>query len=153
MYKRILVPLDGSRTAKAGFDEAVKLAKDQAADLCLLHVLDNRVLMEGVGVDAVGIDQIIESTRTAGIKLLAKAETQVRKLRVPVKTLLIENNGRDIASVIAGQARKWRADLIVIGTHGRQGVSRLFMGSDAESVAREATAPVLLVRSKSRKTS
>ncbi len=96
----------------------------------------------------IGIDQMVEASVAAGKKLLATAETSAKKYRIPVKTMLFENNTQNIASVIAGQAKKCRANLIVIGTHGRQGVSRLVMGSDAESVVREATVPVLMVRAK-----
>lgn len=153
MYKRILVPLDESRIAKTGFDEAIKLAKDQSAELCLLHVLDNAPIIQSVGVHPSGIEQIIDAAKASGKKLLAKAEARARKHRIPVKTILFETDAQEIAAVIAGQARKYRADLIVIGTHGRQGVSRLVMGSDAESVVRESTVPVLMVRSKARDTS
>lgn len=153
MYKRILVPIDGSRTSTFGFDEAIGLAKQQDADLCVLHVLDNRVLMHSVGIGPAGVGRLVESLRSSGKQLLARAETKARKHQVPVKTVLIENNVRSVADVIVKQARKWRADLIVIGTHGRRGVSRLVMGSDAEGVVRETTVPVLLVRSKPRRTS
>jgi nucleotide-binding universal stress UspA family protein len=54
--------------------------------------------------------------------------------------------GERIASVIEGEARRWQADLIVIGTHGRSGLSRLLLGSVAEGVVRVASVPVLLVR-------
>jgi nucleotide-binding universal stress UspA family protein len=150
MYKRILVPLDGSATSRAGLNEALKLAKNQKAELCLLHVVDNRPIVQNVGAGVVGIERMVEAAFSNGKKLLAKTEAAVKKLRIPVKTILLENNAGDIGSVIAGQARKSRASLIVIGTHGRRGVSRLVMGSDAESVVREATMPVLMVRSRAR---
>ena len=63
-----------------------------------------------------------------------------------VETALLEASGERIASVIEGEARHWQADLIVIGTHGRSGLSRLLLGSVAEGVARSAPVPVLLVR-------
>lgn len=150
MYKRIMVPLDGSTTSRAGLNEAIKLAKDQKAELCLLHVVDNRPIVQDVGADVIGIEQMVEASVAGGKKLLARAETSAKKHHIPVKTVLLENNAQDIGSVIAGQARKCRANLIVIGTHGRQGVSRLVMGSDAESVMRESSVPVLMVRSKDR---
>jgi nucleotide-binding universal stress UspA family protein len=148
MYKRILVPLDGSATSRAGLNEALKLAKNQKAELCLLHVVDNRPIVQDVGLDVVGIEQMAEASLASGKKLLVRTEAAVKKHRIPVKTRLVENNAQGIGSVIAGQARKCRANLIVIGTHGRQGVSRLVMGSDAESVMRESPVPVLMVRSK-----
>jgi nucleotide-binding universal stress UspA family protein len=59
---------------------------------------------------------------------------------------LRESAGARIADVIVERAKRWRSDLIVMGTHGRRGVSRMLMGSDAELVVRNASAPVLLVR-------
>ncbi|MNC85079.1 hypothetical protein D3C83_06550 [compost metagenome] len=94
---------------------------------------------------------MLDSLRAGGKEVLAKAEAKARKQRVRVKTVLVENVIRSVADVIVGQARKWRADLIVLGTHGRRGISRLVMGSDAEGVVRTTPVPVLLLRSKAGK--
>jgi nucleotide-binding universal stress UspA family protein len=70
---------------------------------------------------------------------------------VAAKTILVESIGpRRVADIIIQQARKQRADAIVIGTHGRRGLSRLVMGSDAEEVVRTAPVPVTLVREQGR---
>ena len=65
---------------------------------------------------------------------------------VPVDTLLMECFAQRTSEVVIAQAQTWKADLIVLGTHGRRGVGRLLMGSDAEQIVRSATVPVLLVR-------
>jgi len=62
------------------------------------------------------------------------------------ETLMVESRGRYVSDVILHHARAWRADVIVMGTHGRRGLKRLLLGSDAERVLREAPVPVLLVR-------
>ena len=62
------------------------------------------------------------------------------------ESVLVESITRPVADVIVREARKWKADLIVIGTHGRRGLRRVVMGSDAEQVVRSAPAPVLLIR-------
>lgn len=150
MYKRILVPVDGSRVSGLGLDHAIKLAKDQEATLCVLHVVDIRVITQSLGMGAAGSERLFTSLRNSGKQILAKAEAQAVRRRVAVKSILIENSLRGVDDVIVAQAKKWRADLIVIGTHGRRGLSRMVMGSDAEGVVRNAPVPVLLVRSKSR---
>ena len=71
----------------------------------------------------------------------------MRKHGIKVEPVLLETVGRRVADLIIKQAKKWRADVIVLGTHGRRGLSRLVMGSDAEVVLRETPIPVLLVRS------
>ena len=153
MFKRILVPVDGSHTSGLGLDAAIRLAKDQRAALYLLHVVDGRGIMQNLAGDggAAAIDQLIDSLRASGKQNLVRAELKARKQRVRVKAVLVENSIRSVADVIVGQAKKYRADLIVIGTHGRRGISRLVMGSDAEGVVRTTPVPVLLVRSKARK--
>src|SRR5208282_6792120 len=89
----------------------------------------------------------IRASRTGGKKLLARAEAKVRKRGIEVETVLLETVGRRVADLIIKQAKKWRADVIVLGTHGRRGLARVVMGSDAELVLRETPLPVLLVRS------
>jgi len=150
MFKRILVPVDGSRTSGLGLDHAIRLAKDQDAALCILHVIDIRIMTQSLGMGAVGGERMFNALRASGKQILARAEAQAGKRLVPAKAILIENSVRGVADVIVAQAKKWRADLIVIGTHGRRGLSRMVMGSDAEGVVRYAPAPVLLVRSKAR---
>lgn len=153
MFKRILVPVDGSHASGLGLDAAIRLAKDQRAALCLLHIVDQRAITQNLAGEggAAVIDQIFDSLRASGRQIAAKAEAKARKQRVRAKAVMVENISRSVADVIVGQARKYRADLIVIGTHGRRGVSRLVMGSDAEGVVRTTPVPVLLVRSKARK--
>ena len=65
---------------------------------------------------------------------------------------MIESLGLRVADRITADAKRWRADLIVIGTHGRRGMQRLLMGSDAEMVVRNTTVPVLLVHGPQPKT-
>jgi nucleotide-binding universal stress UspA family protein len=151
MFKRILVPVDGSHTSGRGLDAAIRLAKDQRAALCLLHVIDERVITQNLEGGAAATDQLFNSLRASGKQIVAKAEARARRQRIRAKAVLVENTIRSVADVIVGQAKKWRADLIVIGTHGRRGISRLVMGSDAEGVVRTTPVPVLLVRSKARK--
>jgi len=144
--------VDGSHTSGLGLDKAIRLAKDQRAALCVVHVVDERVITQNLDSAGVEVDQLLASLRAGGRQILARAEAKARTQRVRVKAVLVENILRSVADVIIGQARKWRADLIVIGTHGRRGVSRLVMGSDAEGVVRSTPVPVLLVRSETRKT-
>ena len=149
MFRRILVPIDGSTTSNRGLEEAIGLASDQKAKICLLHVVDELA----VGADGMMymppsyIDEFIRALRAGGKKLLTRAEAKVRKHGIEVEAVLLETVGRRVADLIIKQAKKWRADVIVLGTHGRRGLSRVVMGSDAELVVRETPVPVLLVRS------
>jgi nucleotide-binding universal stress UspA family protein len=65
---------------------------------------------------------------------------------VPVDTLLLECFATRTSEIVIAQAQAWKADLIVLGTHGRRGIGRLLVGSDAEQIVRGASVPVLLTR-------
>jgi len=148
MYRKILVPIDGSRTSARGLDEAIKLAKGRNATLVILHVVDEAVVAYGADIVPVYINEMLESMREGGKRVLARAAARARGRGVKLKSLLVEKFVGPVADVIVSQAKKQRADLIVIGTHGRRGVTRLVMGSDAEGVVRRSPVPVLLVRSR-----
>ena len=83
----------------------------------------------------------------AGQELLNQARAQAIDQGIAADVVLDEAPGRRLADAVLEQVRSWPADLIVLGTHGRRGVSRLLLGSDAEQVLRVAPVPVLLVRS------
>jgi nucleotide-binding universal stress UspA family protein len=147
-YKRILVPVDGSSTAAAGLREAIRLAKGQGARLQLVHVVDQHTTVM-LGVEAAYyIDEMLQSAKKSGQRLLARAVAQATKAGLQASGVLLETLTGPAADPIVRQARKWDADLIVIGTHGRRGVRRLVMGSDAEQVVRSSPVPVMLVRAR-----
>ena len=140
MYKRILVPLDGSKSSAAALREALKFAKEQGARVCLTHIYEQikHVVTEGV-VD------LTPALRRQGEQLLADAAARARKAGVKATTALVAAGSRRISAVIVERAAAEGADLIAMGTHGRRGFERLVLGSVAEGVARSATIPVLLL--------
>jgi nucleotide-binding universal stress UspA family protein len=145
MYQRILVAVDGSPTSLRGLDEAIKIAKSSGGRLMLVNVV-NELLMTGDVVPSVYYDSIVQSLRELGIKVLEQTAAIVRRADVACEPQLIETLGGRVADQIVKQAKDWSADLIVMGTHGRRGLERLAMGSDAELVLRLSHVPVLLVR-------
>jgi nucleotide-binding universal stress UspA family protein len=147
MYTHILVPLDGSPVAQRGLDEALALAKLTGARLRLLHVVEDPVFVTGLdGFDPTGL-ALIPLLREAGEKLLATCKARAAKDGVAADAVLLERLGTRICDAVVQEARDCGADLIVLGTHGRCGMRRLTLGSDAEQIARLASVPVLLVRS------
>jgi len=145
VYKRIFVPVDGSTASNAGLKEALKLAKDQKARLRLLHIVDQLVIFNTPEA-GFNVESVVESMRRNGQQLLKRAVKVAASRGVKAESALIESAGVRVADVITRQAKRWRAGLIVMGTHGRRGVNRMIMGSDAELVVRNAGVPVLLVR-------
>jgi nucleotide-binding universal stress UspA family protein len=149
VYKRILVPVDGSTTSMAGLNEALRLAKNQKARLRLIHIVDELAIF-GSSEAGLNIEPVIESMKRAGKRVLDRAAKAAVARGIRPETELWENAAGRVAEALVARAKRWRADLIVMGTHGRRGVNRMLLGSDAELVLRNAPVPVLLVRSSRR---
>ncbi|HVJ24094.1 MAG TPA: universal stress protein [Burkholderiales bacterium] len=147
-YRRILVAVDGSAASNKGLREAIRLARVEHARLFIVHVVDEFVAFSAMdGLAAAPSVDLVPWLREGGKRVLAKAVSAALKQKVKAKGILREMIGGPAAAPIVREARKARADLIVLGTHGRRGVRRLVLGSDAEQVVRTASVPVLLVRS------
>jgi nucleotide-binding universal stress UspA family protein len=150
MFRNIVVAIDGSPTANRGLKVAVALAREQNAALHVIHVIeDARLPVTGeaaIYVPEEYVKSVAEAQRKAGREVLAKAERIAGKEGVSVNLVLARFAGRSVAQAILREARKLHADLMVLGTHGRRGLSRLVTGSDAEQVLRQSPVPVLLVR-------
>jgi nucleotide-binding universal stress UspA family protein len=145
MYRRILVGVDGSEASLRGLGEAIRLAKASGARLRLVHVL-NTLILESEVASTAYYQALADSIRASGAKILEDAAKATDEAGVPFEQKLVEKIGAHPWREIVAQANDWRADLIVMGTHGRRGLRRLVMGSDAELVLRHAPVPVLMVR-------
>ena len=149
MYQRIFVPVDGDSTSRRGLDEAIAVAKFTKARLHLLHVVDDLpIVAEGVEAFTPSGPDIIDMVTDEGKKILAEAQASVHQADLTCDVSMRRTTKGKIYEQILQVASEWDADLIVIGTHGRTGAERLFMGSDAEQVVRHTDVPVLLVRQK-----
>lgn len=140
--RHILVPIDLEDSAAQVLDYAVALAARLDARLHVLHAVPWPLL---------GAEIPIAVTDTAMDEVMARAQYTLEQLiaaraaQLPAGTAVLRKG--DARTAILAAAKEFHADLIVMGTHGRRGVSRLMLGSVAESVARTAPCPVLLVRS------
>ena len=145
MYQAILVPVDGSATASRGLAEAIALAKTLKAGIRLIHIV--------IGVptlypplSAPAVQTLLDLLRSSGESILHEATRTVRAAGVTVDSRMVEAFGAEAGERIIEQASAWPADLIVCGTHGRRGVRRILMGSDAEYILRHSSVPVLMIR-------
>ena len=145
MYQRILVAIDGSATSERALQEATKLAAGKA-QLRLVYVLEAVYPLDAEGYAYINYETLQQAVRSTGERTLAQAAEEVQRSGITAETALRDVPGERTAGVIDDEALNWKADLIVIGTHGRSGLSRLLLGSVAEEVVRGAKIPVLLVR-------
>jgi nucleotide-binding universal stress UspA family protein len=137
MYKRILIPLDGSALAEAVLPHVEELAKSGGAELVLLRVASAHLFP--------GADPI-----EAQVAIVQEAENYVADVaqRLQEKGISAEAKVRygDPAEEILDHAARDQIDLIAMATHGRTGLKRVVLGSVAENVLRSAPVPMLLVR-------
>ena len=146
MKGTILHPTDFSPSSRPAFNHALALAREQRAELWLVHVLPTVMPMVGEGyMSPKTFDDLQRSMRAQAQKQLDRLVAKAKAARVRARGLLYEGVPAD---AIARAARAKRAKLIVMGTHGRTGLTRLFMGSVAERVVGTAPCPVLTVRGK-----
>jgi nucleotide-binding universal stress UspA family protein len=146
MYNRILVAVDGSETSRLALREAVKLAKDQQASLRLIYIVDLTLIYTDLGAPfAVEYQKALQA---AGEKVITACSAIVRDsgIEFDAAAIPIDTIGQHIYDAIEDEAKRWQADLIVIGTHGRRGIRRFLLGSVAEGVVRATSKPVLLIR-------
>lgn len=142
--RRILHATDFSPASRAGFARAMSMAKADRAELLLVHVLAPQAALAGNGYMSPQIyDDLEAAAEKYGQRHLSALEAKARKGGVRSKTLLL--HGLADQQIIRA-ARSAKADLIVIGTHGRTGLARLFLGSVASRVLAGARCPVLTVR-------
>ena len=146
-FSKILYATDYSKASARALDEAIALAKQNRAELLVLHVID-AVPPYVAGEDIGGADlymKLEETTKQEAETSMKKLMEKLRKLKVNAKSLLLRGTAHE---QIVRAAKSRRANLIVIGTHGRTGLSKLLMGSVANQVVSRAPCPVLTVRGK-----
>ena len=145
MYRNILVPIDGSAMSTQGLREAVALARQLRSRIQLLHVL-NQTPWSAAGLVPAVTNDLVVALRQAGESILERGRQEVAAADLEVEARLVQVFGDRVGETVVDEAKAWPADLIVCGTHGRRGVRRLQLGSDAEYIVRLSPMPVLLVR-------
>ena len=145
MYRKILVPLDGSQLAEKVLPPVTSLAEGAGAEVALLSVLQFTL-----GVSGSRLEAIPEAAAERKAALRAEAMVYLEKVRrdledqgVTAHSVVLEG---DVASEIITYAEQTGCDVIAMATHGRSGIDRFVMGSIAEKIVRGTVKPVLLVR-------
>jgi len=146
-FRRILHPTDFSRASAPAFRLAVGLAMAYRAPLLILHAMTPPSPFIDEGAPPSSYLDLLALARRSAKRRLAAILARARREGVRAQAIFAEGLPAD---EILRSTRRSRADLIVMGTHGRTGVSRVFMGSVADRVVRESRCPVLTVRAHGR---
>lgn len=142
MFKRILVPVDGSATSSKALTAALQLARESGGRVRVTHSLDELAYLSGFEYSG----EVIKVARENAAKVLDDAMAIAKASGVPADQQLVDQPGQRLGQTVSDAALAWEADLIVVGTHGRRGIGRVLMGSGAEQVIRAAPVPVLVIR-------
>ena len=141
---KILLPTDGSKFSQAALDQAIRQFRPEKAEICALHVIEPLLLVSNVREgDIERIKAAEQRLWERGKELVARAEGQLVGAGFKTSTALEQGDPR---AVVVDFAAHWKADLILIGSHGRTGLSRFLMGSVAEYISRHAHCSVEIVR-------
>ncbi|MEE8401131.1 MAG: universal stress protein [Candidatus Hydrothermarchaeaceae archaeon] len=140
MYKKILIPTDGSEIAEVAVKHGIGLAKDTGSKVYGLYVVDTSAFV-GVPTEAIweNMKALLEEE---GKKALGKVEKMAKNAKIENEVIL--NEGSPYKNIIK-MAEEKNIDLIVMGTAGRVGLDRFLLGSVAEKAVRTAPCPVLVV--------
>jgi nucleotide-binding universal stress UspA family protein len=147
MYKRILVPTDGSALSKRAVKSAVDLAASVGAELVALNVVPRypRSYFEGgLTVSAAEVARVEKQWTERGQALADEVGKAAEKAGVKVKAITVRSDL--VAEAILAAARKNRCDLVVMASHGRKGLKRLLLGSETQHVLTHGNIPVLVLR-------
>ena len=143
MFKRILIPVDGSETSNKALVAGLRMARETSASVRLLHAINE---LGAMAADGTYSGDVAGMLREGGAKVLTDAMAIAQSAGVAADQSLCEEPGKRLGEVVAEAAKLWGADLVVVGSHGRRGLGRVLLGSGAEEILRLAPVPVLVVR-------
>ena len=118
------------------------MCEGRSADILLISVVDVRVN----AAEGVNFESIYKAWRDEARKALDDGVRIVRTASIEPELALVDTDGKRVARTIVGEAERWHAEVIVIGTHGRGGFAHLLLGGVADQVIRLSPIPVLVVR-------
>ena len=146
MFKRIVIPVDGSETANKALVVALQMARETGGSVRIIHVIEGTNYSSHAMQTESFVGDTMNSIRNAAQKILDEALALAQPYGVATDTKLFDTFDGRLADAVGNAATDWQADLIVVGTHGRRGIGRILMGSGAEQIMRQAPIPVLVIR-------
>lgn len=146
MFKKIYVPIDNSDISDKVLREAIRVAKDNGAELKVVHVANLEQI--AFGIEMIGVAELKQTLLGVANGLIEHAKSILDKGEVPYSTELLENYSADTAGLITEDARKFGADLFVMGSHKLGTFAHFITGGIVEALANNGGIPVLLITKK-----
>ena len=146
MFKRILIPVDGSATATQALVAGLQMARETGASVRLVHTVNEMAYLAGMDAYGTYSADLAGMMREGGAKVLTDAMAVAQSSGVEASQALLDEPGKRLGEAVAEAAKLWNADLVVVGSHGRRGIGRVLLGSGAEQILRLAPVPVLVIR-------
>jgi nucleotide-binding universal stress UspA family protein len=146
MFKRILIPVDGSDTATKALIAGLQMARETSASVRLVHVVNEMAYLGGIDPYGTYSADLAGMMREGGAKVLTDAMAIAQSAGIEASQALLDEPGKRLGESVAEAVKLWSADLVVVGSHGRRGIGRVLMGSGAEQILRLAPVPVLVIR-------
>jgi nucleotide-binding universal stress UspA family protein len=143
-YKKIVVPIDGSGWSERAIPHAVDIAHKYNSELVLLHVFKPPAAEYLGEIALAGQDEQLMQLRNEMKQHLMALRSKLRSENIEVRVQWIEGSG--VAEIIIEYLKEEKADLVVMSSHGRTGISRMIFGSVANQVMEAVHIPVLIVR-------
>jgi nucleotide-binding universal stress UspA family protein len=147
MFKRILIPVDGSDTSNKALVAGLQMARETSASVRLVHVVNEMAYLGGMDPYGTWSADLAGMMREGGAKVLTDAMAVAQSAGIEASQAMLDEPGQRLGESVAEAAKLWGADLIVTGSHGRRGIGRVLLGSGAEQILRLAPVPVLVIRS------
>lgn len=148
MYKRIMVAVDESFMTSQVMESAIALAKATGARLAICHAIDQTILAQREVAMMLpnSVGKTEARLRMGAQGFLDRLAGEARAGGVDPEIRLVESEEKHVSDMLIEAAADWQADLLVVGTHGRRGIERFFVGSVAERLVRKGQTSLLLVR-------
>ncbi|MEF8698452.1 MAG: universal stress protein [Candidatus Accumulibacter sp. UW26] len=148
MYKRIMVAVDESFMTSKVMEAAVQLARSNGAQLAICHAIDETILAQREVAMMLpnSVGKTEARMRLGAQGFLGRLAETARAAGVEAEIRLVESEQKHVSDMLLDAASEWQADLLVVGTHGRRGIERFFIGSVAERLVRKGQTSLLLVR-------
>ena len=146
MFKRILIPVDGSDTSNKALIAGLQMARETSAIVHLVHAVNEMAYLGSIDPYGTYSVDLASMMRECGTKVLTDAMAIAQSAGIQASQAMLDKPGQRLGESVAAAAKLWGADLIVTGSHGRRGVGRVLLGSGAEQILRMAPVPVLVIR-------